>query len=174
MLKEIFSFWPIFRVATYFFFFMLLFWGGKNRFGTGEFHDDYASLEVMKSLRGFAAIGVIIHHISQEEVFKQQKVLTPFVNAGAFFVAIFFFCSGYGLIKSLDTKENYLKGFVKNRIVKSIILPFYINILYRWCEMAGAEMDLQFHGPYDDEYFCMVPDRFGDPVSCVLPLLPLY
>ena len=129
MLKEIFSFWPIFRVATYFFFFMLLFWGGKNRFGTGEFHDDYASLEVMKSLRGFAAIGVILHHISQEEVFKQQKVLTPFVNAGAFFVAIFFFCSGYGLIKSLDTKENYLKGFVKNRIVKSIILPFYINII---------------------------------------------
>ena len=38
-------------------------------------------------------------------------------------------CSGYGLIKSLDSKENYLHGFVKNRILKGIMLPFYINIL---------------------------------------------
>lgn len=129
MLKDVFNFWSIFRIATYYFFFMLLFWGSSSKLGKKDFHKDFASLDVMKSLRGFAAIGVILHHISQETIFQNGKVLTPFVNAGAFFVAIFFFCSGYGLIKSLDSKENYLHGFVKNRILKGIMLPFYINIL---------------------------------------------
>ena len=123
------SFGQVLKVATYYFFFMLLFWGSTSKFGKKEFNDDHTSLEVMKSLRGFSAIGVILHHISQETVFQQQKVLTPFVNAGAYFVAIFFFCSGYGLLKSLDTKENYMKGFVKNRIIKAITIPFYVNVI---------------------------------------------
>ena len=111
MLKDVFNFWSIFRIATYYFFFMLLFWGSSSKLGKKDLQKDIASLDVMKSLRGFAAIGVILHHISQEMIFQNGKVLTPFVNAGAFFVAIFFFCSGYGLIKSLDSKENYLHGF---------------------------------------------------------------
>lgn len=105
-------------------------WGGSNKFGKKlEINEDFTSLEAMKSLRGFAAIGIILHHISQEEVFQTKEVLTSFVNAGAYFVAIFFFCSGYGLLKSFDTKPGYLKGFIKNRIVKAIVLPFYINVL---------------------------------------------
>ncbi len=129
MLKDYFNIWSILRIATYYFFFMLLFWGSKSKLGTKEIHDDYNSLETMKSLRGFAAIGVILHHISQEDAFQKAKVLSPFVNAGAFFVAVFFFCSGYGLLKSLDTKENYLKGFIRKRIVLSIMIPFYVNVI---------------------------------------------
>ena len=110
--------------------FILLFWGGTNKFGKKkEFNEDYASLEVMKSIRGIAAIGVMLHHVSQEFAFQEAKALSPFVNAGAYFVAVFFFCSGYGLIKSLDTKKDYLKGFIRKRIVKSIVLPFYVNVL---------------------------------------------
>lgn len=123
------SVWLVLKQAAYYFLFVLAIWGGKNKFGIKEFHDDYASLDTMKSLRGFAAIGVILHHISQEDVFQEAKVLSGFVNAGAYFVALFFFCSGYGLIKSLKTKENYLKGFVKNRIVKAIVVPFYVNVI---------------------------------------------
>ncbi|HBZ77553.1 MAG TPA: hypothetical protein DEO39_02465 [Clostridiales bacterium] len=129
MLKDFFNIWSILRVATYYFFFMLLFWGSSSKLGKKDFHKDFCSLDMMKSLRGFAAIGVILHHISQEEAFQRSRVLSPFVNAGAFFVAIFFFCSGYGLLKSLNTKENYLKGFIRNRIVKSILLPFYVNVI---------------------------------------------
>ena len=83
----------------------------------------------MKSLRGLAALGVILHHISQEDIFQSRHVLPMFVNAGAHFVARFFFCSGYGLIKSLDTKKDYLKGFIRNRVIKTIVLPFYVNVL---------------------------------------------
>lgn len=121
--------WLIVKQVAYYFLIVLCFWGAKVKFGRKEFNEDFASLDTMKSLRGFAAIGVILHHISQEDIFQKSKVLTPFVNAGAYFVAIFFFCSGYGLIKSLNSKENYLKGFVKNRIVKAIIVPFYVNVL---------------------------------------------
>ena len=110
--------------------FIILFWGGTNKFGKKkEFNDDYASLEVMKSIRGIAAIGVMLHHVSQEFAFQEAKALSPFVNAGAYFVAIFFFCSGYGLIKSLDTKKDYLKGFIRKRIVRAIVVPFYVNVL---------------------------------------------
>ena len=122
---------------------ILFIWGGTNKFGRKlEFNDDFTSLDAMKSLRGFAAIGVLLHHISQEELFQNMKVLSPFVNAGAYFVAIFFFCSGYGLIKSLDTKKDYLKGFIRNRIVKAIVLPFYVNVLVYGILMAATGVKL--------------------------------
>ena len=96
----------------------ILVWGRSNKlFKKKEFNDDFLSLDTMKSLRGFAAIGVILHHISQEQVFQQEGILLPFVNAGAYFVSIFFFASGYGLLKSFNSKPDYLKGFIKKRIV---------------------------------------------------------
>ena len=122
--------WSILDQIVLYCFIVLFFWGGTNKFGRKlEFNDDYTSLEIMKSLRGFAALGVILHHISQEDIFQSRHVLPMFVNAGAHFVAIFFFCSGYGLIKSLDTKKDYLKGFIRNRVIKTIVLPFYVNVL---------------------------------------------
>ena len=49
----------------------LFIWGGKFAgFKKDHFHEDSSSLDSMKSLRGFAAIGVILHHISQEQAFQ--------------------------------------------------------------------------------------------------------
>jgi hypothetical protein len=108
---------------------VLILFGCKFAWRKNEFNDDFLSLDVTKSLRGLAAIGVILHHISQESAFQKVKELSPFVNAGFYFVAIFFFCSGFGLIKSLKSKENYLDGFLKNRVLKTIIVPFYVCVL---------------------------------------------
>ena len=122
--------WNLADFAVAILFAYLFVWGRSNKlFKKNEFNDDFLSLDTMKSLRGFAAIGVILHHISQEQVFQMEGILLPFVNAGAYFVSIFFFASGYGLLKSLDSKPNYLKGFVKKRIVKSIVVPYYVDIL---------------------------------------------
>lgn len=127
----------------------LLIWGGKFAgFKSTQFHDDSTSLDVTKSLRGFAALGVILHHISQEGAFQQAGgrgvpgELSIFVNYGFKFVAIFFFCSGFGLIKSLNKKENYLDGFLKKRVLKAIIIPFYVNVvLYAiWHVIKGTKM----------------------------------
>ena len=122
--------WTIADKVIAYLFIMLLFWGAKIKFGKkDEFNEDFLSLDAMKSIRGIAAIGVILHHISQEYFFQEEGILSLFVNAGAYFVAIFFFCSGYGLLKSFDSKKDYLKGFVKKRIVKAIVIPFYVNVL---------------------------------------------
>ena len=115
---------------------LLLLWGGKfSGFKNTQFHENSSSLEVMKSLRGFAAIGVILHHISQEDAFQQANgygklgEISIFVNAGFLFVAIFFFCSGFGLIKSLEKKPDYFNGFIKKRVVKTLVIPYYVSIL---------------------------------------------
>ena len=122
--------WTVLDKITCYLFVILLIWGGTCKFGKkDEFNEDFTSLDSMKSLRGFAAMGVILHHISQEYFFQEEGILSPFVNAGAYFVAIFFFCSGYGLIKSFDSKKDYLKGFIRKRIVRTIVVPFYVNIL---------------------------------------------
>ena len=123
--------------VIYAIFVALLFWGGKFA-GTKDtqLHGDSVSLDAMKSLRGFAAIGVIIHHISQQDAFQyasqygQQNELSFFLNYGFKLVAIFFFCSGYGLIKSYNSKHNYLNGFLKRRVVKTLVVPFYVSVLF--------------------------------------------
>ena len=131
--------WAVLDQVVFYLYLILFIWGGTNKFGKKlEFNEDFLSLNAMKSLRGFAALGVILHHISQEEIFQQKQVLSPFVNAGAYFVAIFFFCSGYGLIKSFDSKKDYLKGFIRHRIVRAIVLPFYVNVVIYGILMLAA------------------------------------
>lgn len=93
-----------------------------------NFHDNPMELNVAKALRGLAAIGVIIHHISQEEMMKQAHELSAFVNAGYLFVAIFLFSSGYGLIKNYLEKPGYLNGFLKKRL-PVIIVPYYVSAI---------------------------------------------
>ncbi len=125
----------------------LLIWGGKFAgIKKNQFHEDSASLESMKSLRGFAAICVILHHISQEYAFQmvggeyKPGELALFVNAGYLMVSIFFFCSGFGLIKSLETKSDYLKGFIKKRVVKTLVIPYYVSvIIYTILRFATGE-----------------------------------
>lgn len=117
-------------IITYSLFALLAIIGIKFA-GLSKFNDDFMSLNKTKALRGLAAVGVILHHISQQQVFQKTNTLTFFCEIGIYFVAIFFFCSGYGLIKSFMSKENYLNGFIKKRIVKTLVIPFYINtILY--------------------------------------------
>lgn len=116
--------------VTYALLVILLLWGGKFAGFQKEYHDDFMSLEVTKSLRGFAAIGVILHHISQEQPFQEAHELGLFVNIGYLFVAIFFFCSGYGLLKSYDSKPDYLNSFLRKRM-PTLLVPFYVSsILY--------------------------------------------
>ena len=133
--------------AIYMLLLALFIWGGKFAgFKKDQFHEDSTSLDSFMSLRGFAAIGVILHHISQEQAFQQANgwgkpgELSPFVNAGFLFVAIFFFCSGFGLIKSLETKPDYFNGFIKKRVVKTLVIPYYVSILiYGILRFASGE-----------------------------------
>lgn len=89
-----------------------------------------------KALLGICSIFIILHHISQKvcapwlEPGIRQHGLEPFFSVGYFFVAVFFFCSGYGLVKSFKTKEDYLKGFMGKRIFPLLLTFILTNIVY--------------------------------------------
>ena len=108
---------------------LFLFIWGISIAPKGKFHTDYITRDVTLSMRGLAAIGVILHHISQEELFQTKGELGLFLNAGYLYVAIFFFCSGYGLLKKFDDDPGYLNGFLKKRL-PVVIVPYYVSILF--------------------------------------------
>lgn len=92
-----------------------------------KLREDSLSLDAMTSLKGLMAICVILHHISQKAAFQQTKTIPIFEHIGFLFVGVFFFCSGYGLYKSFSTKENYLKGFLKKRVLP-IVISYYVMV----------------------------------------------
>ncbi len=96
----------------------------------GEWQEEPLSLDSSKGVQGFAAVAIILHHMSQgiSNSKKDLGALSLFVDAGVLFVGIFFFFSGYGLLKSLRTKDNYLSGFFKKRL-PTILVPFFACIL---------------------------------------------
>ncbi|WP_294404609.1 acyltransferase [uncultured Clostridium sp.] len=92
-----------------------------------KFNDDFLSLKNTKRIQGFCALLIITHHFSQVIVFGKDSAgyLDLFCNKGYLFVCVFFFFSGYGLIKSYYTKKDYLKNFLINRL-PVVIIPLYL------------------------------------------------
>ena len=126
--------------------FLVLFLGlllvGCKRAEKGTFHENFLSHSVMKKLQGFAAMGVILHHVTQivTQYGRFNKgLINVMVDAGVFFTALFFFCSGYGLVTSLLQKEEYLNVFLKKRL-SAVVVPFYVcNLLFILVSLiAGA------------------------------------
>lgn len=93
-----------------------------------SYQEDFMSVASTKSLRGLAAMLILFHHISQEEPFIEATQIQIFRRLGPVLVAIFFFCSGYGLIKNFDSKPDYLNGFLKKRVGFGLLVPFYVNV----------------------------------------------
>lgn len=78
-------------------------------------HEDFLDYPIMKGIQGFAAMAVILHHVTQTVTLYGQfdkGLINIFVDAGVLFTGLFFFCSGYGLMTSLLKKEDYLNGFI--------------------------------------------------------------
>ena len=104
----------------------LLLWKSKL-YKKGEYNEEYMGISCTKALLGFFAVCIIVHHISQKmwsQIQSPQSLrnaLFPFRGSGYLFVAFFFFCSGYGLMKSLLGKEDYHKGFLKKRFLPLVI-----------------------------------------------------
>ena len=119
---------PVLTILVYGLFLLAILVGGKVA-GKGQFFADGTGREATGPLRGIAAIGVVLHHISQNEHFQSAGEIRLFLNAGFLFVAIFMFLSGYGLIKSLDSKPDYMDGFLKRRL-PVIVVPYYVSVLF--------------------------------------------
>lgn len=91
-----------------------------------EWQEEPFSLDTSKAVQGFAAVAIILHHLSQD-LLEDAGPFRFLSECGVLFVGIFFFFSGYGLYTSLRTKKDYLKGFLRKRLI-TILIPFYMCI----------------------------------------------
>ena len=113
-----------------------LFWQMKPA-PRGELFDNSFPLSVSKGLQGFLALQIFVHHVfvflSIRDVDADQ--LRIFSTIGVWLIGFFFFCSGYGLITSLHTKQDYLKGFLVKRVL-IVLVPFFLcNYAYMSVEL---------------------------------------
>lgn len=93
-----------------------------------EFHEDFLSLNITKGIQGFAAVAIMMHHLTQTVTQYgaiNKGIITIFNEFGVLFAGTFFFLSGYGLFTSMQTKPDYLKHFIKRRL-PVVVIPFYI------------------------------------------------
>lgn len=137
----------------------ILFFGVKFA-KKGEFHEDALGLETSKGIQGVSAICIVLHHLTQNitnngnlNVFKMAGPLGIFEDIGVIFVGIFFFFSGYGLIKSLMSKPDYLKGFLKKRLIKVLVPTFVCIFIFLFVySMINGKMDLLSYIKYGTGY----------------------
>lgn len=114
---------------------LILLWGSKV-YGRKKWNEECFSIGQMKAVQGFAALCIILHHIGQKTCAgwlpRNQIIpgLEMFVPSGYLLVGIFLFCSGFGLYKSYHTKENYLNGFCRRRILPLVVTAYLVNTLY--------------------------------------------
>lgn len=91
----------------------------------GKFYDDYLGMDESNQIRAVMALAILIAHFSYP---FENKYLLGIISPFAYiFVGAFLFYTGYGLLYSFYSKDNYLKGFLKKRLF-SILFPFYIIV----------------------------------------------
>ncbi|MBR5420672.1 MAG: acyltransferase [Lachnospiraceae bacterium] len=110
---------------------LMIFWGAKFC-KRGEWNEDYTSLKQTRILLGVQAFLIPLHHMAQKTCAPWHDPryivhgLDIFVPVGHLLVSVFLFCSGLGLYRSYKSKEDYLKGFVRKRILP-LIIAFYLS-----------------------------------------------
>ena len=104
---------------------------------------EYLNVKSTSGLRGFLAIGIIFHHLSQWVTSGDE--FSNFSYMGTYIVSIFFFLSAYGLYFQNENKKNYLDNFLVKRLSKILVPFFSISLIYMFYRfLNGQLMDLDF------------------------------
>lgn len=115
-----------------FMFFIIFIFGIKYR----NNKDDYMSKEQTTAIKGIFAIIILLSHFrSYISISPDSFYSKIFIIISQLMVTMFFFYSGYGIIKSIINKKNYMKTFFKKRFIKTLLnLDFavLIFILVNW------------------------------------------
>lgn len=98
---------------------------------------EYLSKTNSDCIKGIFAILIILHHILQFHTIPMSAYLHYLTSSlGYLSVAVFFFISGYGLEASFLKKEDYLKTFLRHRILPTYGTYLYVMIIYLLCFLA--------------------------------------
>lgn len=101
-----------------------------------EYNEGYLSLTQARIIKGFCALGIVLHHMSQETAasWLLSKYIIHgldfFVDLGYLFVGVFLFMSGFGVYRSLKTKNNYFDTYISKRITPTIIAYLVTEFIY--------------------------------------------
>ena len=96
-------------------------------------NDEYLSYKTSTAWRGFFMMLIMCHHLAQYT--SSGKLFVHFVRIGFLTVAIFFFFSGYGLLKKHISDSSYKNSFLKKRIT-AIVVPYAIMTFVVWVVRA--------------------------------------
>lgn len=96
---------------------------------------DYLSLESCNSFRGVFALVVVFHHLAQRT--SSGVLFHQFTHVGYLAVAVFFFYSGYGLMKKHMISPRYYEKFLLKRI-PSVLFPYIVITAVFWLYYAGT------------------------------------
>lgn len=115
--------------------------------GPEEFQEEHFTKSFELPLRGFFTLVIIYHHISH--YLDRPGPFWIFLEAGVLCVAVFFFYSGYGLMKNRLENPNYFRHFFLRRYSK-IFIPFfccnilYLAVYYAMGERYGLPLSLEY------------------------------
>ena len=101
------------------------------------FNEGYLDLDSCRPIRGFFALFVIIHHLSQHVL--GGRILPMFVYFGNLPVALFFFFSGYGVMKKYLAKPDYGRKFIRRHLPPLIILLIFVLLVFKLLYSFGGE-----------------------------------
>lgn len=124
------------------------------------------SLKRSKAILGLFSVLIMMHHLSQRTSASfvpaefRRPGLEVFVSIGYLLVSFFFFCSGYGLIKSLRSKEHYMKGFLIKRLNRVLLVFVLIQLIYLLVRFAFSATSLPLN-PYSWFVYTIVILYFG-------------
>lgn len=97
---------------------------GAGFSGKGKIFDDYMSHERTTSIKGVFALIIVMSHMLQYirltgamDLFARRIIIL----IGQLMVTVFFFYSGYGIVESCRKKADYMKGFFRNRFLKTLV-----------------------------------------------------
>lgn len=111
------------------------------------------SVKKSKNILGLFSILIMMHHLGQKTsaawvpAIVRQHGLEVFVPIGYLLVSFFFFCSGYGLIKSMRTKEDYFKGFLVKRLNRVLMAFIITEVIYLIARIVNDVTELPLN-PY--------------------------
>ena len=97
---------------------------------TDGFYDP-ADRNITNRCRGFFALVVILHHMAQR--CSSRSLLMMYYDIGYLPVAMFFFYSGYGLMKKGIGQKNYFR-----RRLPPVVIPYIMTMVIYWIIYALA------------------------------------
>ena len=111
------------------------------------------SVKRSKRILGLFAVLIMMHHLGQKTsafwvpATVRQHGLEVFVPIGYLLVSFFFFCSGYGLTKSMRAKEDYFKGFLVKRLNRILFTFLVTEIVWLFARISKEAVWLSLN-PY--------------------------